>query len=252
MIRVAPNYVHIGFEGYNWKYSIDGGSNWVECGYSSHAGYITWDAYKCPANDFTKDKIRKSIEKADTLQNNHTEDQLATNICKNVNGGCTSSCVCNNTSFDYHFRGAMGEHSGGMCCCRALGMITVLQVLGLTYSMAYDNELAPPNTARLIPPLTDCFQCGKRCIRGAWGGGIFNNWQGVAYRGDVSTVNHYSPQGYHISPYATMAHAPNYPNSQAFDHIHAFEYYAWRTMVWDPTTNQYVCDGGFCTHLPKP
>jgi hypothetical protein len=251
-----PNCVNIETVVFNWQYSVVGGASDIPCGTSTHEGYITWDEYKCPASEFVKDKISKSIVKTGVLFNNHTEDQLATNICKNVNGNVLSGFVCysnNNLSFHDHFRGAMGEHSQGMCCCRAKGMTVVLQVLGLEYDMAFDNELVPPNTARGIPSNTYCGLCGKLCMRGAQGGGIYNNWQGVAYRnqGIFATPIHYSLQGYHISPYSVMASAPNYPNSQPFDHFHAFNYYAWRTVGFVPATGQYAFDG-YCIHLPKP
>jgi hypothetical protein len=246
LLRTSPNNVDSQLIQYNWAYSIDNGQNWIQFASSSHTMYVTWAKKICSDTDFIKDKISKSITKAGSLQLNHTEEELATNICKNVNGIVSGGCICGDASFDYHFQGAMGNHSDGMCCCRAKGMIVVLQVLGLQYDQAYDNELPPPNQRKEIPDNKTCTICGPMTFRGAFGGGIFNNWQGVAYNG---TNKHYSPQGWHISPYSTMVDAPEYPSSQPPDTTHAFEYYKWRYHKKN-SQGQWIEYG--CPHLGKP
>lgn len=107
-------------------------------------------------------------------------------------------------------------------------MIEVLQVLGVgTYAQDYVNERPEPNAQSTWN--AHCDICGGDFVHKGYGGGVYNAWQGVCKKANGATC--YSPQGYHIAVYDVMKLAPEWPDTQAADHVHAFEYYAWVRQV---------------------
>lgn len=201
------------------------------------------------------------------LIEDHTEEQMVRNVCMNVdgkvelntnphiNGG--RSCICSNTGYDFqmHFDLAMGNNllDGsnspiyiGMCCCRAKGLICVLEVLGLgDYVKGYANYETP--STRLPLPYT-CTVCnGTFCFFG-FGGGIYNNFQGTAYKSSNPYGIHYSPQGPHIAPYHVLIDAPSHlPGnlSRPLNTLNAFNYYRWNK---DPRASSVSAD--HCPNTP--
>jgi len=213
--------------------------------------YAIFATPKCPAAEFT---VAHLNDACDWGEEQASETDIAHKVLLNVNGAVTSGCICNDTwrpdYFEYIWKGARGPygggHSDGMCCCRALGMIEVLQVLGFDYVQDFVNELAEPNVSAARPADQHCNSIwhglgGADFMRAAWGGGIWNNWQGVCKKGDGLTC--YSPQGPHESFYETMNDAPNYPNFGPGGILYAFTQYAW---IDDPSNPSY------CEHLPTP
>ncbi len=225
---------------FSWSYQVEEGDWKSSNSTGPHTIYTIFGQPDCDPSDFTLNHLDDSV----TLGwEKSTETDIAAEVCKNVNGEVTSGCVCDNPDFEYHWRGLKGEHSEGMCCCRAKGMILVLQVLGVgDYMQDYVNENPEPNTRREFPHNAFCVTCLEVYGRAAWGGGIYNTWQGVCKKGDGEYC--WSPQGPHAQRYNIMNRAPEYPNNQLFDAAHAFEHYAWIRKEGPNWIR--------CPHLPKP
>ena len=140
-----------------------------------------------------------------------------------------------------------------MCCCRAYGMICVLEVLGVgTYMQDFVNEHPEGNNRRHFVTQCSgcpyyieiagyespfdgwnewwvkCPACNDKRVRGCWGGGIWNKWQGVCKKGAGQIC--YSPAGprVHIGTYETIDNSVSYPDTtHTDDEDHCFGYYAW-------------------------
>lgn len=226
----------------NWSFAVDGGK-WKTANRTGiHKIYTIFGTPQCGQSNFTEGHIEDAVKWA---WGKTTETAIAKRVCWKVNGAVSSGCVCSNPDFNYHWSGARGDHSDGMCCCRAMGMIKVLQVLGVgTHVQDFVNERPEPNLLRKRPshPSRFCLSHGRPFMRAAWGGYIYNNWQGVCKKADGQIC--YSPQGPHISIYETMNDAPEHPSNRSFDHVHAFEHYAWVASVGGSWIR--------CHHLPTP
>lgn len=202
--------------------------------------YDIFGDFACPQQEFTAAHLDDAVGWG---SGQSIEPAIAEQVCDSINGDISSSgCVCDTDSFQQLWEGAAGLNNHGMCCCRAKGMVEVLQVLGLgTYVQDYVNERPEPN-AKMIDTAT-CATCGF-CRRQAWGGGILNGWQGVCKKQNGATC--YSPQGPHVAVYETMNDAPSYPQpGQMADRSHAFDFYVW---VWIDQFN----DAHACQHMGPP
>jgi hypothetical protein len=212
--------------------------------------YAIYDSPTCPAAEFTDADPKDHLYFASECGEGQSQEaDIAHKVLHEVNGGITTGCICSQ-SFEDIWQGAKGParggHSDGQCCCRAKGMIEVLQVLGFSYVQDFVNELSEPNSGRNKPGNQYCGEGWPwhwgYYQRWAQGGGNWNNWQGVCKNQNGATC--YSPQGRHESDYETMNDAPDYPNSGPDGTLYAFIYYAW---ISDP-----VPTPEYCTHLPTP
>ena len=137
---------------------------------------------------------------------------------------------------------------GGDCETWAILMREGLSVIGVgPYQIDHVNEMREPNprpfrTPGGRPSDRVCPVDGFTYSRAAWGGGIYNNWQGVCKKHDGAVC--YSVQGWHMSKYRIMNRAPEWPDNRPFDNVHAFEHYSW--LRGSPAGWIH------CTHLPKP
>ena len=162
--------------------------------------------YDCVQAQFTKSHLEDACYWGD---GNSAEGDIAEQVMQRVNGAITSGCICY-SSFEYIWEGARGDHSNGMCCCRAKGMAEAMDVLGVD---DYDtickvNEMSEPNTSGSI--YSDyCSQCGKNVYRRAWHG-FWNNWEG-ACRSDGAGSESYAPAGPYMGTYSEIrtAFAPS-------------------------------------------
>jgi hypothetical protein len=128
---------------------------------------------------------------------------------------------------------------GGDCFAWAHTMSDVLGALGIGSGLGCCNEKPAPNMA--APRVFTGRDNTGSYRRLAFGGGAWNNWQGVCILGGIG----YSVQGPHISRYAIMNNAPSRVRDgaqwQGTDHVHAFNYYGWRRttdralhLTWKP------------------
>lgn len=229
---------------YKWSYKIQGDDYVIDPKQkdNEHDIYVIFDSPKDDAA--VQGNFKTEYLKDACLWGNggREEHDIATRVCKNVNDEMFQNevrCICHYgqtpDGFKFIWENTRGTYSYGGCCCRALGMIKVLNELGIgPYKQDFVNENPEPNYNRERPPNRYCSICEHVIRRQGWGGGIPNNWQGVCKKEDGGIC--YSPQGYHISAYETMNDAPEWPKTQGFDHVHAFEYYCWILNEYIPTT----------------
>jgi len=170
-----------------WHYAVQSGSNnWIALGSSPHGGagdekmVTVWDVHQCPDAEYTKEHVLDSAGYADHDETSNTEPNVAENVCRNVWDQTPGGCICPNSapgkanpnakSFAYHMDACKGQFPPetpdtlkGLCCCRAYGMICVLEVLGVgSYVQDFVNEHPEGNNRRrhgdqVVP--------GWRCLR---------------------------------------------------------------------------------------
>ena len=180
--------------GFNWSFSLDG-TNWYSAGTSGpHKVYAIYDSPTCGSANFTTSHIDDAVGWA---LNQSSETGIAHKVKCDVNDGVTiDTCICTN-SFEYIWQGARGDHSDGMCCCRAMGMSEAMLVLGVSgyTTIVYVNERPEPGVKGPNPDSSVyCSTCDKLCDRYAWWAGFWNNWEGACRsHGDGSTC--YAPAG---------------------------------------------------------
>jgi len=209
----------------SWSFSLDG-TQWSSAGTSGpHKVHAIYDSPTCDTN-FTASHIDDVVGWA---LDQSSESDIAHKVMTNINNGLTiDTCICTN-SFEYIWQGARGDHNDGMCCCRAMGMSEVMQVLGFSgYAMiVYVNERPEPGVKG--PSYTDfCPTCNKDVGRYAWWAGFWNNWEGACRSHESGSICH-APAGDFEGTY-----------NQIRDDFGPY-YWAWGT-------NQ----SNICTHRPPP
>lgn len=168
-----------------------------------HTIYAIYDTPVCGGSNFTKDNIDEAEEKG---HGESTEPEIAFK----ANGSVAHTIfteedenenvhICGD-GFQVNFDAAMGRFPAqppqGQCCCRAVGLDYVLQVLGIgPYTLIYCNEMPESSWA------TSDHNCSGVCdVHGsvmrlyyAVGSG-YNRWEGAIRSGDVGTTA-YAPGG---------------------------------------------------------
>ncbi len=209
---------------FNWSFSGDG-TNWSSAGTSgAHKVYAIYNSPTCGSSNFTESHIDDAVGWA---LNQSSETAIAHKVMCDVSGAITSGCICS-SSFEYIWQGARGDHSDGMCCCRAKGMSEAMQVLGVSdyTTLVYVNERPEPGVKG--PSYTDYCPICEEVGRGAWWAGFWNNWEGACRSHGAGS----------------MCYAPAGEFEGTYDQIrNDFGPYYW---VWGP--NQ----ADICTHLPPP
>jgi hypothetical protein len=223
-----------------WKYKVDspvGTGNWVSMGSNSgpHKIYRVYGDPCCPSQYYTKDNIKKAVEKA---VGKTTESEIASKANDTVDDTLDANCICYG-GFQKNFNAAMGiyepNEDKGMCCCRANGLGCVLQVLGIgPYTQDFVNEKPEPNPDGETPDDQYCSTCNKTCFRAYWDG-FWNNWEGVVKAGGTGSMCYAPAEGSLSIDEGTY---DDFDNAIAND---CGYYWAWgnaRTQV--------------CPHLPDP
>lgn len=159
--------------------------------------YLIYDDYECDSSHFTKAHIDDAVGWA-THISNPSEHDIAHSVKEKVNGNVTGGCICSNDTswLETCWTGARGDHSNGMCCCRAHGMMLALQVLGVgLYTHVYVNERPEPGVKGFNPstPIL-CPGCNQYCVRGSWWGDFWNSWEGACRSGGTGSTC-YAPAG---------------------------------------------------------
>jgi len=168
-------------------------------GSTTYGLYTVFDVYECDAEHFTKSHIDDAVGWAPNTSS-PSEHDVAHNVMQEVNGNITTGCICPgawSTAWSEDcWTGARGDHSSGMCCCRAHGMMLALQVLGVgVYTHVFVNERPEPGEKDTNPSSpVFCSGCGHWCYRGAWWGSFWNNWQGACRSGGSGSTC-YAPAG---------------------------------------------------------
>ncbi|MCP5443675.1 MAG: hypothetical protein H6968_11630 [Chromatiaceae bacterium] len=201
--------------------------------------FFVFDAEKLVSAEdryYTKSRLSEAVNWAQGVTGHSSVPNSEPNIAENTTWGLESIIRFggNQCPVDFAARWDMTQTGGarGDCQAWALLLSDVLKVLGIgPYHLDHVNEVSEPNGL-------DSLSGGAIFVKGdstgnysrlAWGGGIWNNWQGCVKPINGGTC--YSAQGPHISTYAIMNNAPSRvkgtSESQQFDNIHAFEYYGW-------------------------
>ena len=228
----------------NWVIAYEDGSG---CGYSqetehkdgTYGLYTTFDDYECEELHFTKAHIDDAVSWASSVLG-ASEHDVAHKVMNEISGTIAADgCICpgGEWSTDWSeecWLAARGDNNDGMCCCRAHGMILALQVLGVgTYSHVYVNERDEPGRI-LTNPTNEvyCVECDEWCLRGTWGGGIWNKWEGACRSGGSGSTC-YAPAGKYEGSYEEIQDE--------------FRPYQW---CFGPAGTD-CCPGG-AGHLPEP
>jgi hypothetical protein len=179
-----------------WEYKVPTGTNsWIGMGNSGeHTIYRVYDSPKCAANYYTKSNIGEALSKAA----GGDEPSIALSANGTVNADLYAECLCTTWGFQQHFDAAMGRYfTGGlrgMCCCRANGLNSVLEVLGIgPYTQVFCNEKPEASFA------TNRHRCAGYCswhgaVTRAYFDGWWNKWEGAIRSGGTGTTC-YAPAG---------------------------------------------------------
>lgn len=187
----------------DWSYQVLAGRWVLNFETTTHTIYVVYGSPQCGDSNYTRSHIADAVIWGDSQS---SEPDIAEQVCELVNGGISSGCICAST-FDYIWQGAKGDHSNGMCCCRAKGMSKVMDVLGVPGydTIVYVNERPEPGQKNYNPINGKyCSTCNKICYRRAWWprtpSGFWNNWEGACRSHGTGTMC-YAPAGEFMGTY---------------------------------------------------
>lgn len=158
--------------------------------------YQLLNAPLCPQDEITLEHVDEVCTWAD---GSTTSLECANAVHATISSKWISNnCICNSGTFQDLWDSAKWVIHNGQCCCRAKGMICMLQVLGIPYMQGYVNSAPEPGVRRTLPPQTFCPKEGLDGLDVYWIGwdqGCWNNYQGVCGPGPGGTW--FSVQGEH-------------------------------------------------------
>lgn len=154
--------------------------------------YAVYGAHtsSCPEDQYTQPHLADATTWGEGQSD---EAGIANAILYAVNPLITSTCCCPST-FAWHWNAAKRLYNDGMCCCRAMGMSVVMQLLGVEdyTTICRVCEEPEPHTEYAVASTT-CATCGS-VQRKYRDGMVYYVWEGVCRsHGDGSLC--YGPAG---------------------------------------------------------